>query len=339
MTSSRAIFSCMTAALLWSCAQEPVAPLRQVPAPPAHPVSAAASSAASLPQVTPELSIDSFRSMPLIGTGFTLEDTLTTTAAYTRYAIGYASNGLYISGILNLPKGEGPFPLAVLNHGHIPPSIYTRGRGLKREQDWLASRGFAVLHSDYRGHGESDESPDIRDTYDGALEYSMDVVNGVQALCATDLPVNCDDITMLGHSMGGGITLNIAVAFPDLADRIVLYAPVSGQAWKNFDRWRRERDTEDITEKNLGTPDTNPAAWAALSSWTQFDRIRIPVLVVHGDQDADVPKDWSDELVTELKRLGKDVEYLELTGEQHEFINKWPAFMNAILAFINAHAS
>src|SRR5688572_26203598 len=54
-----------------------------------------------------------------------LGQVLDETAAYTRYFITYKSGELTISGILNVPKGEGPFPVLILNHGHIDTSVYT----------------------------------------------------------------------------------------------------------------------------------------------------------------------------------------------------------------------
>ena len=60
------------------------------------------------------------------------------------------------------PKGPGPFPGIVLNHGYIEPSYYVTGQGLAREQDWLARAGFVVLHTDYRGHAASDPVPPAR---------------------------------------------------------------------------------------------------------------------------------------------------------------------------------
>jgi len=86
--------------------------------------------------------------MRLSGTGLVLDAVLADNAAYTRHSIYYYSNGVKISGIMNIPKGAGPFPLLILNHGYIDPKVYTQGRGLKREQDYLARQGFAVLHTD-----------------------------------------------------------------------------------------------------------------------------------------------------------------------------------------------
>jgi len=125
----------------------------------------------SLEQLPSTLSIPHFSQMRLEGKDLTLESVLDENAAYTRYAISYKSNGLTISGIMNIPKGEGPFPLLILNHGYIDRTVYVRGRGLKREQDYLAREGFAVLHTYYRGHADSDESPMTENVYDGAHEY------------------------------------------------------------------------------------------------------------------------------------------------------------------------
>ena len=91
-----------------------------------------------LEQVPSKLSIEHFSGMKLEGSDLRLEKVLTANAVYTRHQISYKSNGLTISGIMNIPKGDGKFPLVILNHGYIDPAIYTVGRGLKREQDYFA---------------------------------------------------------------------------------------------------------------------------------------------------------------------------------------------------------
>jgi len=291
-----------------------------------------------LEQVPAELRLAHFAQMRLEGTDFTLGDILEENAAYTRYAITYRSNGLLISGIMNIPKGTGPFPLVILNHGYIAPSVYTRGRGLKREQDYLARQGFAVLHTDYRGHALSDASPDVREVYDAGLEYAMDSANAINAVRAADLPqVDAKRVGMLGHSLGGGVSLNIAVARPDLVSAFVLYAPVHSDAWENFARWRSKRDDKDRTLAVLGTREENPEAWDALSSLTSLKNITAPVLLFQGTKDADVPPEWSDFLDAQLKALNKDVTYVSYEGEKHEFIPKWEDFMKRTTAFLRGH--
>ena len=206
--------------------------------------------------------------MRLEGTDFTREEILSVNDVYTRYAISYLSNGLRISGIMSVPHGKGSFPLLILNHGYIDPDIYTSGRGLKREQDLLARRGFAVLHSDYRGHASSDPSPNPH-VFDAALEYSMDVLNAILAVREADLDkVDADRVGMLGHSLGGGIALNVAVAHPELVDAFVLYAPVNSDAWENFTHWEDMRGGGDKTREVFGTREENPKVWERISSKT-----------------------------------------------------------------------
>jgi len=294
----------------------------------------------ALEQVPSELSIAHFGAMRLEGTNLVLERIIAVNEAYTQHAISYRSNGLLISGILNIPKGEGPFPLVIFNHGHIPPSIYTRGRGLRREQDFLARKGFAILHTDYRGHGESDESPDARMVYDAGLEYAMDSVNAILALRDATIPgIDAERVGMLGHSLGGGVTLNILTAHPDLVDAAILYAPVHSDAWENFSRWRDMRDEGDRTRAALGTREENPSAWDALSSKTYLSNIIAPILLFHGTEDSDVPQEWSDFLSQKLYEEGKDVTYVLYQNEKHEFIPKWPDFMEQSAAFLHEHLS
>lgn len=289
-----------------------------------------------LQQVTPELSIDSLASMRLEGTGLTLTQVLDDNAAYTRHEIRYVSNGLRISGIMNIPKGDGPFPLLILNHGYIDPDVYTIGRGLKREQDYLARQGFAVLHTDYRKHGESDPSPDVRDTYDAGLEYSMDSINAIAAVRQNPpAGVDASKIGMMGHSMGGGVTLNILTAYPDLVSAAVLYAPVNGDAWENYDRWRRDREPTDRTTETLGTRESSPDTWDALSSKTHFGRMTTPILLFQGTNDKDVPVEWSDDLDVTLTAMEKPHEYVRYTGEGHEFAGQWGDFMRRTAAFFD----
>lgn len=290
-------------------------------------------------QVPQELSIIHLTEMELVGSDFTLERVVQENEIYTRYAISYKSNGLLISGILNIPNGEGPYPLAVLNHGYIDPEFYTRGRGLKREQDFLARRGYAVLHSDYRGHAASDPSPNASRVYDGMLEYSMDVINGIQAIQDAELPsIDTSRVGMLGHSMGGGISMIVSSVRPDLIDATVLYAPVSSDAWENYDRWRHEREDSDRTLEVLRTNVKNPNGWHLLSAKNYLYRTKSPFLVFHGARDADVPIEWSEATVAKLKEIEKEVEYVAYPNEKHEFITSWDDFMARIVNFFDAEA-
>lgn len=315
-------------------------PQEQKLVPPTQPTSSSAPSTEALEQVPSELTIRHFSTMKLEGTGLTLDVRTESNAAYDKYNIHYLSNGLKITGVFLMPKGAGPFPLLILNHGHIDTAVYTQGRGLKREQDSLARAGFAVLHTDYRGHAGSDKSPMPEDdsVYDGNLEYAMDSANAILAVRAAKLPrVDATKVGMLGHSMGGGVTLAVLTGRPDLVSAAVLYAPVHADAWENFDRWRRLRDEGDRTIEKFGTRAEHPEIWDALSPKTYLKNIVAPVLLFQGGKDNDVPEAWSDTLDVFMKAAGRDIEYVEYPDEPHEFIRKWPDFMERTAAFFHDH--
>ncbi len=157
---------------------------------------------------------------------------------YTRRAVTYRSDGLRISGIMNVPEGRGPFPVLILAHGYIDPDIYTTGRGLRREQDYLARRGYVVLHTDYRNHAGSSDDP--RNELEMRLGYTEDVINAVFAVRRSNLPfLDGSRVGLLGRSLGGGLVYNVLTVKPGLVDAAVAFAPVSSDAVDNFNRWGR----------------------------------------------------------------------------------------------------
>lgn len=256
-------------------------------------------------------------------------------SAYARHYVTYRSDELTISGILNIPKGDGPFPVLFLNHGYIDPAVYTNGRGLRREQDYFSRRGYAVLHSDYRCHADSDCPSD--DPLAQRLFYAKDVINAVEAVRASGDPrLSAERFGMLGHSMGGGVAQTIMVAKPDLVRAVVLYAPVSSDYRDSFERYtqRRPDDVNVITEM-YGQPDENVDFWDNLGPRYFFDRITVPVEIYQGTADADVPKSWSDETAARLEAAGKDVTYHVFDGQPHEFTSSWTTFMQRSTAFFD----
>lgn len=261
-------------------------------------------------------------------------------SAYTRYFITYKSGELTISGILNIPKRnvpEGGFPVLFLNHGHIDTSIYTNGRGLRREQDYLARQGFAVLHSDYRNHAQSDKDENIES--DVRLGYIEDVINAVYAVKNSDIPeLNKEKFGMLGHSMGGGISQAVMVVKPDLVEAIVLYAPVSSDVVDSFERWTKRNSSalEGIVSRH-GTPEINPEFWKNMSPRTFFDRVSVPVMIFHGTADKDCDIEWSWETRDLLLAVGKNVELVEYRGEPHEFAKAHGDFMKRSAGFFKKH--
>jgi uncharacterized protein len=280
------------------------------------------------------VSIQSLMKTEINGRDLKLVRQISSTSAYKRYAITYKSGELTISGIMNIPNGTGPFPTLVLGHGYIDPRIYTSGRGLAREQDYLARAGYVVLHSDYRNHASSDDDPENNIRF--RLGYVEDIVNAALALRGSDLvEVDKTRIGYLGRSMGGGIGYQAMVAFPRVFNSYVLYAPTSADYADNFNRWGRvAADFAQEVSDTYGLPEDNPDFWANISAINFFGQVSEPVLIHHGTLDDSCDIEWSRRAAKELRAQGKDVTLLEYDGEYHAFYRDWTLSMRRTVEFL-----
>ena len=283
------------------------------------------------------VSLEALSQKEFIGSDLVLEKVLGENNKFTRYFITYKSGELKISGIMNVPKGEGPFPTLVLAHGYIDPAIYTTGRGLAREQKYLAERGYVVLHTDYRNHAESDDDPDIDINF--RLGYTEDVINAALALRNSDFSfVDKERIGLLGRSMGGGIAFNSMVVKPGLFDAYVAFAPTSSNVVDNFNRWTRMNfEIVKEIENRYGLPDDNPEFWKGISAINYFDRVTEPLLILHGTEDESCDIKWSETTTKVLQESGKSVEFIKYEGEKHAFIPRWEDSMKETIRFFETN--
>jgi dipeptidyl aminopeptidase/acylaminoacyl peptidase len=263
------------------------------------------------------------------------------TSAYRQYFVTYESNGLRISGRVNIPRGKGPFPAVVLAHGYVDPAVYTNGETMLRERDHLARQGYVTLHIDYRNHAQSDKDP--RNDANLRAGYTVDAINAGLAL-ETAGYVDPDRVALIGRSMGGGVVYNAIVAQPGVFRAAVAYAPVSSDSVDNFNKWvRRDPSRSGAAAKviaRLGTPEAQPARWAATSARTFFDRITEPLLIHHGTADEDCPLAWSRESVAALEAKGKRVELRVYPGGRHTLTSpQWDTSIRRTEAFLERHLS
>ncbi len=257
--------------------------------------------------------------------------------AWTSHHLSYRSGDLTITGRLTLPRRGGPFPVAVLAHGYEMPATYRSGVTLTREQAYLASRGYAVLVTDYRNYGGSD--------HDGAepvahpLGYPEDVVNAIVALARAELPrADTTRVAVLGRSMGGGVALAAVEARPLLVDALVLYSPVSSRAADNYTQWVEGSGVlEEKVLATYGAPADNPRFWREASPRAYVGRVSMPVQIHHGTADPVCPPRWSRATASALRRAGADVEHFEYAGETHHIERSWPLMMRRMVRFLDEH--
>ena len=72
---------------------------------------------------------------------------------------------------------------------------------------------------------------------------------------------------------------------------------------------------------------------------TYLDRLKTPLFIVHGEEDARVPVDHARELRKRLKAAGIEARYMEKENEGHGFFKEENRadFFNALLAFLDEH--
>jgi dienelactone hydrolase len=186
--------------------------------------------ATALPHLMYPYTIAGLRERTHAGGIITLETRLGLNDAFSTYLISYLSEGLRITGILNLPNGEGPFPVIVMNHGYYPRSDYSSGDGSQRAAEYLAARGYLTLSSDYRTWGGSDFGVSFFHT--GLVTDVLNLMDSLASLPQADT----NRIGMWGHSMGGGITTKILTLSTSVR-AAVLYAPNSADDADLIARW------------------------------------------------------------------------------------------------------
>jgi pimeloyl-ACP methyl ester carboxylesterase len=155
--------------------------------------------------------IDGLREHEYQSGKITIREELLQTDLFTRYLIEYPSDGLTITGIMQIPKiGREPYPVIIMNHGFFSRFVYTSGDGTDRAAEFLNRRGYLTISTDYRSWGDSDIGPSL--FYSGLV---IDVINLVSAI--PSIPeADHEHIGMWGHSMGGGVTTKVLTIHPAL---------------------------------------------------------------------------------------------------------------------------
>lgn len=250
-------------------------------------------------------------------------ETIHVSEAFTRTLVSYASDGLTVYGFMNVPFGPGPFPVALVLHGYIPPRQYGTIAYTTRYADVLARSGYLVIHPNYRNHPPSDETEAFaagRPEADFRVGYAVDVLNLlaiVEEQAGKPGPLaraDAQQLHLLGHSMGGGITLRV-ITVNSHVDAAVLYGSMSGDEAKNYERILQWSNGE-TGQTELSTA---PEDLRRISPIHHLSRISAAISIHHGEADDVVPPEWSVELCSLLRDAGKTVECFSYPDAPHSF--------------------
>ncbi|HXX28857.1 MAG TPA: dienelactone hydrolase family protein [Terriglobales bacterium] len=200
--------------------------------------------------------------------------------AATSKTVSYKSGEEVVTGVLYTPEGKGPFPGLLVIH-----EWWGLNDWVKEQSSKLADQGYVALAVDlYRGK--------VATTPDEAHEIMRGVpedraqrdLHAAVEFLQTQPNVNKDRMGSIGWCMGGGYSLDVALAEPTLRADVINYGHLA----------------------------TDPGSIA---------KIHAAVLGIFGAQDRGIPVEDVKKFEQALKQQGKKVEIVIYPDAGHAFQN------------------
>jgi dipeptidyl-peptidase-4 len=194
--------------------------------------------------------------------------------------------------------------------GPLPPDssgVVTAALGSWLLPQWIADQGFVVVSIDGRG------TPGRGRDWERALFKQLgsvplaDQVAGLNALGRRFDELDLDRVGIYGWSFGGYLAAMAVMRQPDVFKAAVAGAPPTD--WEDYDTH--------YTERYLGMPDTDAAAYREASLLTWAGDLKRPLLLIHGTGDDNVYFRHTLKLADALFRAGKEFDLLPLSGLTH----------------------
>ena len=237
---------------------------------------------------------------------------------------------LKVSGLANIPKEGGEYPVIVMFRGFIPEDIYKPGAGTQPSAKEIVKNGFITLAPDFLGFGES-ASPSANpfegrfQTYTTALTLfkSLETLNsGLEEFYVGTISADLEKIGIWGHSNGGHIGLSV-LAITGETYPTVLWAPVSKSFPYSILYYTDESDDQGKAMRKSLSDFENLYDTHLFSPERYYSRIKSPILINQGTEDQEVPHWWSDELVEILEENDIPVTYFTYPGANHNLQPFW----------------
>ena len=238
-------------------------------------------------------------------------------------------DGVEIPGFIYQPRagGQTKRPAVVWLHGGFPGVVANQ---FIPQIQYLVDNGYVLLIPAYRPSSGFGKELSKLDKPQKALEDISAAVSYLRGLPQVD----GSHIGVIGESFGGLTMLNLIAQQPDLfAAAVDFYGPTDLINW-----FRQTPSSRPVLTLGLGgTPEQKPEIYSAFSPVNVIERIKIPLLIVHGDADQLVPLSQASEMVEALKKAHKEHEYVVIRGGDHGFFRKgWTEVMPQTLRFLSA---
>lgn len=211
-------------------------------------------------------------------------------------------------------KGDGPHPLVVLPHGG--PFGINDTWGYDSEVQFLASRGYGVLQVEYRGSGGRGETFEQSGYGEWGGRIQDDIADGVRWAIDKKL-ADPSRICIYGASFGGYSALMSPIRYPGLYKCAIGYAGVYDLPLLRSTKGRFDSDKDEaFFDYTLGT---DQAKLARNSPVNRVADLKVPVMLVHGEDDEVADFNQYKAMLGVLQQAGKSPETFVLNGEGHGF--------------------
>jgi dipeptidyl aminopeptidase/acylaminoacyl peptidase len=227
-----------------------------------------------------------------------------------------ASDGTPLEAILTIPPGASmnDLPMVLLPHGG--PFDVKDTWFFDDDAQFLASRGYLVLQVNFRG--SAGRGPNFITTGYGTwgTRIQQDLIDGVKWAEAQHY-ADPKRVCVFGASFGGYSALMAPIRAPGMFKCAIGYAGVYDLAmmYKKGDT-HESKAGKNFMEQTIGT---DPAVLAANSPDKLADKLDVPVLLIHGEEDPRAPIAQAKAMRAALEAAHKPYEWLTKPNEGHGF--------------------
>ena len=201
------------------------------------------------------------------------------------------------------------YPLIVEIHGG-PNTQY--GYGFFHEMQMLVAQGYVVLYTNPRGSCGYGFDFSFAVNGQWGEKDSIDIMNGVKAVVQRGY-IDEQRLGVTGGSYGGFMTNWLVSHYDDfkvgVTDRCVSnLASMFGSSDVGWDLGYDNLDT---------TPWENLDKYMHMSPMKYVQNIKVPLLIIHSEQDLRCPIEQAEQLFAALKWMGREVQLVRFEGQSH----------------------
>ena len=231
-------------------------------------------------------------------------------------AVSFPSHdGETIYGLLYMPRSATPDakpPVVLSVHGG--PTGQARPT-FNAVNQYLLARGYAIFDLNFRGstgYGKRFTRLDNQRLRPNAVKDMQAAVDWLRK----SRPVDASRVAVMGGSYGGYMTFAALTAFPETFKAGVGFVGVSNWITALQGASPQLKASDRLEYGNIDDA-ADREFFRELSPLTHVDRVKAPLMVVHGANDPRDPVTEADQFVRGIRERNGDVEYLRFPDEGH----------------------